>query len=79
LIDCNLGKYGCGVGSGDLLIEPIVEVVSRWAMVDESEEGEGGKTLVVDRPSGDEELVNFYRLILKLRKNHYSICMPSNW
>ena len=33
-------------------------------MVDESEEGEGGKTLVVDRPSGDEELMNFYQLIL---------------
>ena len=57
MINCNLGKYGCGISSGDLLIEPIVEIVSRGAVVDESEEGEGGKALVVDWSSGDEDLV----------------------
>jgi len=59
LINCNLGKYGCGISSGDLLIEPIVEIVSRGAVVDESEEGEGGKALIVDWSSSDEDLVNY--------------------
>ena len=57
LIDGNLCEDGGGVGSGDLFVEPVVEVMSGGAVVDESEEGEGGETLPVDGSTGDEELL----------------------
>lgn len=56
LIDGDLREDGGGVGSGDLLIEPVVEVVSGGAVVDESEERQGREALVVDGSSGNEEL-----------------------
>ena len=54
LIDCDLGEDRGGICSRDLLIEPIVEVVSRGSVVDEAEERKGGETLVVDRASSNE-------------------------
>ncbi len=38
LIDGNLSEDGGGISSRDFVIKPVVEVVSRWAVVDESEE-----------------------------------------
>ena len=38
LIDGNLREDGDGISSGDFIVEPVVEVVSRGAVVDESEE-----------------------------------------
>ena len=38
LIDGNLSEDGGGIGSRDFVIKPVVEVMSRWAVVDESEE-----------------------------------------
>jgi hypothetical protein len=57
LIDGNLREDGDGISSWDLLVEPVVEVVTRGAVVDESEKGEGGKALVIDGASSDEDLM----------------------
>ena len=59
LIDGNLREDGCGISSGDLFVKPVVEVMSRGAVVDETEEGEGGETFVVYWSSSDEELFVF--------------------
>lgn len=56
LINGNLSEDGNGICSGDLFIKPVVEVVSRRPVVNESEKGEGGKTFVVDGSSRNEEL-----------------------
>lgn len=56
LIDSDLGEDGDSIRSGELLIEKVVEVVSRGAVVDESKESKGGKALIVDGSTGDEEL-----------------------
>ena len=56
LINGNLGEDWDGICSRDLLIQPVVEVMSRGAMVDESEEGEGGEAFVVDGSTSNEEL-----------------------
>lgn len=60
LINGNLGKYWDGIRAWNLTIKPIVKVVSRWAVVDESKEREGSKTLVVDGTSSDEDLLYRY-------------------
>ena len=39
LIDGNLGEDGAAVGTGDLLVEPVVEVVAGRSVVDETEDG----------------------------------------
>lgn len=57
LIDGNLREDRDGISSGDLFVEPIVEVVSRGAVVDESEERESGKTLVINGSSSNEDLI----------------------
>ena len=59
LIDGNFRENGDGIGSGDLLFKPVVEGVTRGAMVDESEEGESGEAFVVDGTSSDEDLTSF--------------------
>jgi len=56
LINSDLREDRDCISSGDLLVEPVVEVVSRRSVVDESEEGEGGKTLVINGSSSNEEL-----------------------
>jgi hypothetical protein len=57
LIDGNLAKDWDGIGSGDLFVEPVVEVMAGGAVVDESEEGEGGETFPVYWASSDEDLL----------------------
>jgi hypothetical protein len=59
LINGNLCEDGDGIGSGDLFVKPVVEVVTRGAMVDESEEGEGCEAFVVNGTSSDEDLMSF--------------------
>jgi hypothetical protein len=56
LVDGNLGGNGCSVGSLDLVIEPVVEVVAGGSVVDESEDGEGYETLDVNARLDDEKL-----------------------
>ena len=56
MIDGNLREDGHGICSGDLFVEPVVEVMSRGAVVDETEEGEGGETFEVYWSSSDEDL-----------------------
>jgi hypothetical protein len=57
LIDGNLREDGNGISTGDFFVEPVVKVVSRGAVVDESEERESGKTLVINGSSGNEDLM----------------------
>lgn len=64
LVDGNFREDGDGIRAWNLLVEPIVEVVTRWTMVDKTEEGEGCKTLVVDGSSSDEDLMNVGRLVM---------------
>jgi hypothetical protein len=56
LINGNLSEDWGGISSGDFIVEPVVEVMSRGAMVDESEERKGRKTLVIDGSSSNEDL-----------------------
>lgn len=56
LIHSHLGKNGDGIGAWNLLIEPIVEVMARGTVVNESKEGEGGETLPLNGSTGDEYL-----------------------
>mmetsp|Transcript_32928 Transcript_32928/g.72238 ORF Transcript_32928/g.72238 Transcript_32928/m.72238 type:complete len:89 (+) Transcript_32928:497-763(+) len=39
LIDGDLGEDGAAVGAGDLVIEPVVEVVAGRSVVEETEDG----------------------------------------
>ena len=56
LVDGDLqGDILC-VGSFDLAVEPVVEVVSRWSVVDESKDRECNKSLHVERSSTYEDL-----------------------
>jgi hypothetical protein len=57
LIDGNLSEDGHGICARDFFVEPVVEVVSRGAVVDESEERESGKTLVINWSSSNEDLM----------------------
>ena len=74
LVDGNFREDGDGIRAWNLLVEPIVEVVTRWTVVDEAEEGEGGKTLVVDGSSSDEDLMNVGRLVMTNEKR----CLSQN-
>ena len=56
LINSNLWEDGDCVSSRDFVIKPVVEVVTRWAVVDKSKEWKCSKTLVVNWSSGDEYL-----------------------
>ena len=74
LVDGHFREDGDGIRAWNLLVEPIVEVVTRWTVVDEAEEGEGGKTLVVDGSSSDEDLMNVGRLVMTNEKR----CLSQN-
>ena len=57
LINGNLRENRDSISSGNFFVEPVVEVVARGAMVDESEERESGKTLVINGSSSNEDLI----------------------
>ena len=57
LIDGNLREDRDGISSWDFVVEPVVEVVSRRAVVDETEERKSGKTLVINGSSSNEDLM----------------------
>ena len=57
LIDCNFRKNRNSIGSGDLLIEPIVEVMAGWAVVNEAEEGKCCEALPINGTSSNEDLL----------------------
>lgn len=57
LVDSDLGEDGLGVGSLDLGIEPVVEVVAGGSVVDEAEDGEGDESLHVEGTARDEDLL----------------------
>ena len=56
LIDTNLAEDSLGIGSLDLGVEPVVEVVAGGSVVDETKDGEGDEALHVEGSSGDEDL-----------------------
>lgn len=56
LVDGNLGENSLGICTRNLAIEPVVEVVSRWSMVDETKDGKRDETLPVEGASADEYL-----------------------
>lgn len=56
LINSDLGEDGNGISSRNLLIEPVVEVVSRWSVVDETEEGESSETFPINGASSNKDL-----------------------
>ena len=55
LVNGNLGGNGLGISSLDLGVEPVVEVVTRGSVVDESEYGEGDETPDVKDSRFDNE------------------------
>ena len=57
LIDGNLREDRDSISSGNFFVEPVVEVMSRGAVVDESEERKSGKTLVINGSSSNEDLM----------------------
>lgn len=58
LVKGNLHEDGLGISSFDLAIEPVVEVVSRGSVVQESEGGQSEEALHVESSSADEDLVD---------------------
>ena len=61
LVDGDLGEDGLGVGTLDLGIEPVVEVVAGGSVVDETKDGEGDESLHVEGTAGDEDLLGIGR------------------
>ena len=57
LVDGDLGEDGLGVGSLDLGIEPVVEVVARGSVVDKAKDTEGDESLHVEGTARDEDLI----------------------
>lgn len=56
LINTNLGSDRLSISTLDLGVKPVVEVMARWSMVDETEEGKSKETLHVEGASTDESL-----------------------
>ena len=56
LIDGNLHEDILSVLSGNLAIQPIVEVMARWSVVEETEGREGDEALHVERSTRNEDL-----------------------
>jgi len=56
LIECNLCKDVLGLGSLNLFVQPVVEIVSRRSMVQETESRQSNETLPVEGSSSDEDL-----------------------
>ena len=56
LVNCNLESHILGFLSFDLAVEPVVKVVSRRTVVDESKDREGKETLHVEGSPTDKEL-----------------------
>jgi len=56
LVKGNLLCDRCSVLSGDLAVEPVVEVVSRRSVVEKTECGKGEESGHVERIGGDEDL-----------------------
>lgn len=56
LIDTNLAEDSLGIGSLDLGVEPVVEVVARGSVVEETEGGEADEALHVEGTAADEDL-----------------------
>ena len=61
LVDGDLGEDGLGVGTLDLGIEPVVEVVAGGSVVNETKDGEGDEPLHVKGTAGDEDLLGIGR------------------
>jgi len=57
LIYGNLSEDVDGLCARDFFVEPVVEVVSRGAVVDESKGRQSGKTHVINRSSDNEDLM----------------------
>ncbi len=57
LVDCDLHGNGLCVGSGDLGVEPVVEIVTRWPMVKETKGRERNESLHVESSARNEDLV----------------------
>ena len=57
LVDGDLGEDGLGVGSLDLGIKPVVEVVARGSVVDKAKDTEGNESLHVEGTARDEDLI----------------------
>ena len=56
LVDGDLGEDGLGVGTLDLGIEPVVEVVAGGSVVDKAKDAEGDESLHVEGTTRDEDL-----------------------
>lgn len=56
LVNGDLERNVLGLRSFDLLVEPVVKVVSRRAVVDETKDGESDETLHVERSAANEKL-----------------------
>mmetsp|Transcript_16125 Transcript_16125/g.33382 ORF Transcript_16125/g.33382 Transcript_16125/m.33382 type:complete len:259 (+) Transcript_16125:317-1093(+) len=56
LVNGDLGGNNLSSGSGDLLIQPVVEEMSRRTVPDETKEGERRESLPVNGSSNNEEL-----------------------
>ena len=57
LIKSNLGCDGLAIASGDEVVEPVVEVVSRGSVVKEAKGRKSDEALHVEGSSGDEDLL----------------------
>lgn len=56
LVNGNLGGNVFGLGTLDLAVEPVVKIVARGSMVDESKHGERDETLPVERTAAKKDL-----------------------
>ena len=57
LIKSNLSGNLLGLGSLDFLVEPVVEVVSRRSVIQESESRKSNESLPVESSSSDKDLM----------------------
>ena len=62
LVNSNLQGNILSFSSGDLGVKPVVEVVSRGSVVDETKEGKRQETLHVEGSSRNEELQRTRRI-----------------
>lgn len=56
LINGDFRGNSLGIGALDLFVEPVVKVVARRTVVDETKDGKGNETRPIEWSSGDEDL-----------------------
>jgi len=76
LVNDNLFRDRSSILSGDLVIEPVVEVVTGRSMIEKTECGKSDESLHVESTSGNE---NLCQQITECPSNKRSACLSSQW